>query len=39
MTTTNMEAWTRLRQEIQLYITEDNKVSDGSVDSIIYCRR
>jgi hypothetical protein len=28
-----MEAWTLL------YIAEDNKVVDGSVDSIIYCRR
>jgi hypothetical protein len=28
-----MEAWTLL------YIAEDNKVADGSVDSIIYCRR
>jgi hypothetical protein len=33
------ETWTLLRQESQLYIVEDNKVSDGSVDSIIYCRR
>jgi hypothetical protein len=39
MTTTKMEAWTLLRQESQLYIAEDNKVADGSVDSIIYCRR
>jgi hypothetical protein len=39
MTTTKTEAWTLLRQESQLYITEDNKVADGSVDSIIYCRR
>ena len=28
-----------VRQESQLYIAEDNKVADGSVDSIIYCRR
>jgi predicted lipoprotein with Yx(FWY)xxD motif len=28
-----MEAWT------PLYIAEDNKVADGSVDSIIYCIR
>ena len=38
MTTTKtirlqMEAWTLL------YILEDNKVADGSMDSIIYCRR
>jgi hypothetical protein len=39
MTTTKAEAWTLLRQESQLYITEDNKAADGSVDSIIYCRR
>ena len=39
MTTTKTEAWNMLRQESQLYITEDNKVVDGSVDSIIYCRR
>ena len=39
MTTTKMEAWTMLRQESQLYIAEDNKVVDGSVDFIIYCRR
>ena len=39
MTTTKMETWTLLRQEIQLYIAEDNKVADGSVESIIYCRR
>jgi hypothetical protein len=30
MTTTKTEAWTLLRQEIQLYIAEDNKVADGS---------
>jgi hypothetical protein len=34
-----METWTLLRQENQLYIAEDIKVADGSVDSIIYCRR
>jgi hypothetical protein len=28
-----MEAWTLL------YIAEDNKVANGSMDSIIYCRR
>jgi hypothetical protein len=28
-----------VRQESQLYIAEDNKVADGSVDSIIYSRR
>jgi hypothetical protein len=39
MTKTKMEAWTLLRQERQLYIVEDNKVADGSMDSIIYCRR
>jgi hypothetical protein len=43
MTTTKTEAWTLLRQrkpmEAGLYIAEDNKVADGSVDSIIYCRR
>jgi hypothetical protein len=39
MTTTKTEVWTLLRQERQLYIAEDNKVTDGSVDSIIYCRR
>jgi hypothetical protein len=32
MTTTKAEAWTLLRQESQLYITEDNKVADGSMD-------
>ena len=36
MTTTKMKSWTLLRQESQLYIAEDNKVADGSVDSIIY---
>ena len=39
MTTTKMEAWTLLDRESQLYIAEDNKDADGSVDSIIYCRR
>jgi hypothetical protein len=39
MTTTKMEAETLLDKEIQLYIAEDNKVVDGSVESIIYCRR
>jgi hypothetical protein len=39
MTTTKMEAWTLLRQESQLYIAEDNKVVDGSMESIIYCIR
>jgi hypothetical protein len=39
MTTTKTETWTLLRQESQLYIVEDNKVADGSMDSIIYCRR
>jgi hypothetical protein len=28
-----------VKQESQLYIVEDNKDADGSVDSIIYCRR
>jgi hypothetical protein len=36
MMTTKMEAWTLLRQESQLYIAEDNKDADGSVDSIIW---
>jgi hypothetical protein len=36
MTTTKTEAWNLLRQESQLYIAEDNKVADGSADSIIY---
>ena len=36
MTTTKTEAWTLLDKEIQLYITEDNKDADGSMDSIIY---
>jgi hypothetical protein len=39
MTTTKTEAWTLLDKEIQLYIVEDNKVANGSVNSIIYCRR
>ena len=35
MTTTNTEAWTLLRQrKPTIYIAEDNKVADGSVDSI-----
>jgi beta-xylosidase len=28
-----------VKQENQSYIAEDNKDADGSVDSIIYCRR
>ena len=28
-----------VRQESQLYIAEDNKDADGSVESIVYCRR
>jgi hypothetical protein len=39
MMTTKTEVWTLLRQESQLYIAEDNKVADGSVDSIIYGKR
>jgi hypothetical protein len=39
MTKTKTEAWTLLDKESQLYIAEDNKDADGSVDSIIYCRR
>ena len=39
MMTTKTKAWTLLEKESQLYIAEDNKVVDGSVDSIIYCRR
>jgi hypothetical protein len=35
MTTTKTEAWTLLDKESQLYIAEDNKVADGSVDSIV----
>ena len=34
MTTTKMEAWTMLNRESQLYIAEDNKDADGSMDSI-----
>jgi hypothetical protein len=34
MTTTKTEAWTLLDKENQLYITEDNKDADGSMDSI-----
>ena len=34
MTTTKMEAWTLLDKESQLYIAEDNKDADGSMDSI-----
>jgi hypothetical protein len=34
MTTTTTEAWTLLDRESQLYITEDNKNVDGSMDSI-----
>jgi hypothetical protein len=34
MTTTKMEAWTLLDRERQLYIAEDNKNADGSMDSI-----
>ena len=29
-----MKVWTLLRQERQLYIAEDNKNTDGSMDSI-----
>ena len=32
MTTTKMEAWTLLDRERQLYIAEDNKNADGSMD-------
>jgi hypothetical protein len=39
MMTTKTEAWTLLNKESKLYIAEDNKDADGSVDSIIYCRR
>ena len=28
-----------VKQENQSYIAEDNKDADGSVDSIIYCKR
>jgi hypothetical protein len=34
MTATKMEAWTLLDKESQLYIAEDNKDADGSMDSI-----
>jgi hypothetical protein len=34
MTTTKMEAWTPLDRESQLYIAEDNKDADKSMDSI-----
>jgi hypothetical protein len=34
MTTTKMEAWTLLDRESQLYIAEDNKNVDRSMDSI-----
>jgi hypothetical protein len=34
MTTSKMEAWTLLDRENQLYIAEDNKDADGSMDSI-----
>ena len=34
MMTTKTEAWTLLDKEIQLYIAEDNKDADGSMDSI-----
>ena len=34
MMTTKMEAWTLLDRESQLYIVEDNKNADGSMDSI-----
>jgi hypothetical protein len=34
MTTTKMEAWTLLDRERQLYIAEDNKNTDESMDSI-----
>jgi hypothetical protein len=34
MTTTKMEAWTLLDKESQLYIAEDNKDADGSMDFI-----
>jgi hypothetical protein len=34
MTTTKTEAWTLLDRESQLYIAEDNKNADGSMDSI-----
>ena len=34
MMTTKMEAWTLLDRERQLYIAEDNKNVDGSMDFI-----
>jgi hypothetical protein len=34
MTTTKKEAWTLLDREIELYIAEDNKDVDGSMDFI-----
>jgi hypothetical protein len=34
MTTTKMKAWTLLDRESQLYIAEDKKDADGSMDSI-----
>jgi hypothetical protein len=34
MTTTKTEAWTLLDKESQLYIAEDNKDADESMDSI-----
>jgi hypothetical protein len=34
MTTTKTEAWSLLDKESKLYITEDNKDADGSMDSI-----
>jgi len=34
MMSTKMEAWTLLDKEIQLYIVEDNKNADESMDSI-----
>jgi hypothetical protein len=34
MTTTKTEAWTLLERESQIYIAEDNKDVDESMDSI-----
>jgi hypothetical protein len=34
MTTTKTEVWTLLDRESQLYIVEDNKNADGSMNSI-----
>ena len=34
MTTTKTKVWTLLEKESQLYIIEDNKDADGSMDSI-----